>query len=55
MAYHQLSTEERYLIGALRVRGAGVGEIARELKRHRSTIWREVERNREGGMIRGHR
>ena len=33
------------MIGALRVRGARVGEIARELKRHRSTIWREVERN----------
>ena len=34
------------MIGALRVRGAGVSEIARELKRHRSTIWREVQRNR---------
>lgn len=46
MAYHQLSTEERYMIGALRVRGCGASEIARELKRHRSTIWREVKRNR---------
>jgi transposase, IS30 family len=46
MSYHQLSTEERYMIGALRLRGAGVGTIAGELKRHRSTIWREVERNR---------
>ena len=34
------------MIGALRVRGAGLGEIARQLKRHRSTIWREVQRNR---------
>jgi transposase, IS30 family len=46
MAYHQLSTEERYMIGALRVRGGGASEIARGLKRHRSTIWREVKRNR---------
>ena len=34
------------MIGALRVRGSGVSEIARELKRDRSTIWREVKRNR---------
>ena len=34
------------MIGALRGRGGGVSEIARELKRHRSTIWREVQRNR---------
>jgi len=46
MAYHQLSIEERFMIGALRMRGSGVSEIARELKRHRSTIWREVKRNR---------
>jgi IS30 family transposase len=46
MGYHQLSTEERYMIGALRVRGASVSEIAQELKRHRSTVAREVRRNR---------
>ena len=34
------------MIGALRVRGCGPSEIARELKRHRSTIAREVQRNR---------
>lgn len=48
MSYQQLSTEERYLIGALRVRRVGISEIARELKRQRSTIWREVQRNRSG-------
>jgi transposase, IS30 family len=48
MGYQQLSTEERYQIGALRVRGAGVTEIAQELGRHRSTIWREVQRNCSG-------
>lgn len=46
MTYHQLSTEERFIIGALRVGGGGVSEIARGLKRHRTTIWREVQRNR---------
>lgn len=46
MGYRQLSTEERYTIGAMRQRGCGVCEIARELKRHRSTIWNEVRRNR---------
>jgi IS30 family transposase len=34
------------MIGALRVGGGGASEIARGLKRHRSTIWREVQRNR---------
>lgn len=33
------------MIGAMRQRGCGVVEIARELKRHRSTIWNEVRRN----------
>jgi IS30 family transposase len=46
MAYRQLSTEERFIIGALRASGGGDSEIAREIKRHRSTIWREVKRNR---------
>lgn len=46
MGYRQLSTEERYTIGAMRQRGCGVVEIARELNRHRSTIWNEVRRNR---------
>lgn len=46
MTYRQLSTEERYTIGAMRQRGCGPVEIARELGRHRSTIDREVERNR---------
>src|SRR5688500_12102385 len=45
MAYQQLSPEERFMIGALRTRGGGATEIARELKRHRSTISREVKRN----------
>jgi IS30 family transposase len=46
VAYQQLTTEERYSIGAMRVRGHSVAEIAQQLNRHRSTIYREVERNR---------
>lgn len=46
MAYRQLSTEERFQIAVLRRRGCGAAEIAGELRRHRSTIWREVQRNR---------
>ena len=43
--YHQLSTEERYEIAALRGQQAGVAEMAKHLGRHRSTIYREVKRN----------
>ena len=46
MGYQQLSTDERYSIAAMRASGHITTEIARELKRHRSTIDREVERNR---------
>lgn len=45
MGYFQLSDEERYKIGAMKTAGSSVGEIARELKRHRSTIDREIRRN----------
>jgi IS30 family transposase len=45
MAYQQLSAEERYLIAALRASKYSVAAIGRALKRHRSTIYREVERN----------
>ena len=44
--YQQLSREERSTLAALRGGGYGVVEIAKVLGRHRSTIWREVERNR---------
>jgi IS30 family transposase len=45
MAYHQLSTEERYSIAAMRAQRLGAQAIADALQRHRSTIDREVERN----------
>jgi transposase, IS30 family len=43
--YRQITTEERYIISHLRIQGKGQGEIARELGRDRSTIWREFKRN----------
>ena len=46
MTYRQLTQEERYMIGQLRRQGCRPGEIAQLMGRSRSTIWREVERNR---------
>jgi transposase, IS30 family len=45
MRYHQLTSEERYMISALRRQGIHQAEIARNLGRHRSTISRELIRN----------
>jgi len=45
MRYHQLTSEERYMISALRKQGIHSAEIARNLGRHRSTISRELTRN----------
>ena len=46
MGYKQLSTEERYAIGAYRTQGLKPDQIAKKLGRHRSTIYREVARNK---------
>jgi IS30 family transposase len=45
MAYHQITSEERYTIAALRWLGWNFSEVARYVGRHRSTISREVRRN----------
>ncbi len=45
MSYHQITSDERYRLSALRVQGHGTTSIAREMGRHRSTVWREVRRN----------
>lgn len=45
MTYHQITSGERYMISALRKQGGTVGEVARQLQRHRSTIGRELRRN----------
>jgi len=51
MQYHQITSEERYAIAALRRQGLPVRAIARDLGRAPSTISREVARNRraDGG------
>jgi IS30 family transposase len=46
MMYHQITLGERYTLAALRQQGLGPVAVAQALRRHRSTIWREVQRNR---------
>ena len=45
MRYHQLTSEERYTLSALRSEGLNQSQIARRLGRHRSTVCRELQRN----------
>ena len=45
MKYHQLSTEERYELAAMRRQHVGMAAMAEHLGRHRSTLYREVKRN----------
>ncbi len=45
MAYRQLTSEERYMLAALRTQGFNKSQIARALGRHRSTVGRELRRN----------
>src|SRR3989475_3223855 len=46
MTYHQITFEERYTLGLVRQRAPPPAAIARVLGHHRSTIGREVRRNR---------
>lgn len=46
MRYRQITYEERYTLGLLRRRGLSAASIARILGRHRSTVGREIRRNR---------
>ena len=45
MKYQQITTEERYTLSALRKQGVPIAKIAEQLGRHRSTIYREIDRN----------
>jgi len=45
MQYHQITSEERYAIAALRRQGLSVRAIARDLRRSPSTLSRELARN----------
>ena len=46
MSYHQITAAERYTLSVLRQQGLTAAAIARMMGRHRSTIGREVRRNR---------
>jgi transposase, IS30 family len=46
MTYRQLTAEDRYIISACRMQGLSNAAIARQLGCHRSTVGREIERNR---------
>lgn len=43
--YTQLTLEERYLLGHYKSKGTPLSEIADELGRDKTTIWREIDRN----------
>jgi transposase, IS30 family len=46
MKYQQLTTEDRYTLSALRMQKLPVAKIAESMGRHRSTIYRELQRNK---------
>ena len=46
MAYHQITAAERYTMSVLRQQGLTSAAITRTMGRHRSTIGRELARNR---------
>ncbi len=50
MKYQQLTLEERLLISHLLKQGFNPSEVARQMDRHRSTITRELARNRCDGI-----
>jgi len=50
MKYQQLTSNERYIISHLLKQGFNPSEIARQMGRHRSTICRELDRNRCTGI-----
>lgn len=45
MTYRQITSEERYMLSALRKQGLNNAEIARQLGRHPGSIGREIKRN----------
>ena len=57
MRYRQVTSQERYTLAVLRKQGYSQAEMARMLGRHRSTIWREFQRNscRYDGHYRAHK
>ena len=52
MKYNQLTPQERYTISSYRKAGLSVSQIAEEMGRHRSTIYREIKRHLRQGSYR---
>jgi len=46
MTYRQLTSNDRYIMAALRKQGLSIQQVADHLGRHRSTLYRELARNR---------
>ena len=46
MTYRQITSEQRYMLAAFRMQGLCPAQIARLLGCHRSTVGRELKRNR---------
>ncbi len=51
MKYQQITTEERYTFSALRKQGISIAKIANVMGRHKSSLYRELNRNKS---TRGH-
>ena len=52
MKYNQLTPQERYAISSYRKTGLSVYQMANEMGRHRSTIYREINRHLRQGAYR---
>ncbi|WP_111640280.1 IS30 family transposase [Marinimicrobium alkaliphilum] len=46
MRYQQLTSEERVVLSTLKLQGLSMQKIAEKMGRHRSTLYRELDRNR---------
>ncbi|WP_365332973.1 helix-turn-helix domain-containing protein [uncultured Porticoccus sp.] len=45
MQYQQYSLSDRYIIAALKKQGLSIQQIANQMGRHRSTLYRELVRS----------
>ncbi|MBE3910860.1 IS30 family transposase, partial [Vibrio parahaemolyticus] len=50
MSYQQLTEGRRYQISTLLELGISISEIAKKVKCHRATVYRELKRNRTCGQ-----
>ena len=55
MTYQQLTYEERIILITLKQQGLSIRDIARQINRHFSTVYRELDRNRCRGVDNAYR